>query len=140
MKISLITVGPARAAEVSEAIVDYEKRLGHYTDFESVQTSEEKLPKLLDAYDRVFLLDETGASYTSKSFASFMEKQLNAGLQRIAFVIGGAFGFSPAARERADSLISLSSLTFPHRLVPLIFLEQLYRAFTIIRNEKYHHS
>ena len=140
MKISLVVVGATQSKELRESISDYTKRLSHYAQFDIVDTSEEKLAKTLEKFDRVFLLDEHGREHTSVEFSKFIEKQLNAGLQSIAFAIGGPFGFAPEVRELADAEIALSKMTFPHDLVRLVFLEQLYRAFTILRNEKYHHE
>ena len=140
MKIVLIAVGKTHNKELAETIREYSGRIAHYSSFEFVEVAEEKLTKTLDVYDRVFLLDEKGKELTSKELSVFIEKQLNAGLQKIAFVIGGPFGFSPEVRALTDSSIALSKMTFPHDLVRVIFLEQMYRTFTILKNEKYHHE
>jgi len=140
MKIVLVAVGKTQSKELAETILEYSGRIEHYSSFEFVEATEEKLAKTLDQFDRVFLLDEKGKELTSKEFSVFIEKQLNAGLQKIAFVVGGPFGFSPEVCTLADSSIALSKMTFPHDLVRVIFLEQLYRAFTILKNEKYHHE
>jgi 23S rRNA (pseudouridine1915-N3)-methyltransferase len=140
MKITLVAVGKTQSRELQETILEYSKRISHYTSFEFVDVSEERLAKELDKHDRVFLLDDKGTEYASKEFSIFIEKQLNAGVKSVAFAVGGPFGFSEEVRALADGATSLSRMTFPHDLVRVIFLEQLYRAFTIIKNEKYHHE
>jgi 23S rRNA (pseudouridine1915-N3)-methyltransferase len=140
MKISLITVGKTATRDLQDSVLEYTKRIGRYTSFEFIETTDEKLEKNLEKFDRVFLLDEKGREYTSIEMSGFIEKQLNAGLKSIAFVIGGPFGFNEKIRELSDGEIALSKMTFPHDLVRVIFLEQLYRAFSILKNEKYHHE
>jgi len=140
MKITLVAVGKTQAKELQPSILEYTKRISHYASFEFIEAAEDKLAKALAKFDRVFLLDEGGAEYGSKAFAAFIDKQMGSGAKNIAFVVGGPFGFSPEVLELADSSISLSKMTFPHDLVRVIFLEQLYRAFTIIKNENYHHE
>ncbi|MDP1625287.1 MAG: 23S rRNA (pseudouridine(1915)-N(3))-methyltransferase RlmH [bacterium] len=140
MKISLVTVGKTDGAELRDAINEYEKRLSRYIPFEIIETTDEKLAKVLDRYDRVFLLDDKGKEYSSMEFSSFIDKQMTTGLQSVAFVVGGPFGFTDDVRAMADGLISLSRMTFTHQFVRAVFLEQLYRAFTILRNERYHHE
>ena len=90
--------------------------------------------------DTLVLLDEQGQPFSSVAFAGFLQKQLNSSAKTICFLIGGAYGFDDKLYARAQHRISLSALTFPHQLARLIFTEQLYRAFTILRNEKYHHA
>jgi 23S rRNA (pseudouridine1915-N3)-methyltransferase len=140
MKISLVVVGKTQTKDLQESVLDYSKRISRYSGFDMIDTSDEKLAKTLDKFDRIFLLDEKGKEYTSMEFSGFIEKQLNAGVKNIAFVVGGPFGFSEEVRALADSSLALSKMTFPHDLVRVIFLEQLYRAFSILRNEKYHHE
>lgn len=140
MKIILVATGKTQSKELQSAILEYSKRISHYATFEFVEVAEDKLVKSLDKYDRVFLLDSKGSEFGSKEFAGFIDKQQTAGLQSLAFALGGPFGFSPEVWALADGSISLSHMTFPHDLVRVIFLEQLYRAFTIIKNEKYHHE
>lgn len=140
MKIALITVGKTNAKELQETIADYAKRINRYSPFEFIETSDEKLEKNLEKFERVFLLDEKGREYTSVEMSEFVEKQMNMGLKNIVFVVGGPFGFPQPVRDMADDTIALSKMTFPHDLVRVIFLEQLYRAFTILKNEKYHHE
>lgn len=140
MKISLVVVGKTADKEVVGIISEYTSRILRYTQFELVDTTEERLSKTLEKFDRVFLLDEKGKELTSVELSLFVEKQMNAGVKNIAFVVGGPFGFTPEIRDLADATIALSKMTFPHDLVRVIFLEQLYRAFTILKNEKYHHE
>ncbi len=140
MKISLVVVGKTQTKDLQESVLDYSKRITRYCGFEMIDTSDEKLAKALERFDRVFLLDERGKEHTSVEFSGFIEKQLNAGVKSVAFVVGGPFGFSEEVRALADSPLALSKMTFPHDLVRVIFLEQLYRAFSILRNEKYHHE
>ena len=90
--------------------------------------------------DYVVLLDEKGVQLRSVDFALWLQKRMNSGLRRLCFVIGGPYGFSPKVYERADGRLSLSAMTFSHQIVRALFAEQLYRAFTIIRNEPYHHE
>ena len=92
------------------------------------------------AGDYIVLLDERGKEFTSVKFAEFIEKKIHTGSKRLVFVIGGAYGFSPAVYEAAHEKIALSKMTFPHQLIRLIFVEQLYRAMTILHNEPYHHD
>jgi len=87
----------------------------------------------------VVLLDEGGKQYTSVLFADFIQKQMNTGIKEVVFVIGGAFGFSEAVYARANHQVAISQMTFTHQMVRLIFVEQLYRSFTILKGEKYHH-
>lgn len=140
MKITLVTVGKTQTKELQDSVLDYTKRISRYSQFEFLDTSDEKLAKVLEKFDRIFLLDEKGREYTSVELSKFIEKQMNAGIKNIAFVVGGPFGFTEEVRTLADSSIALSKLTFPHDLVRVIFLEQLYRAFSILKNEKYHHE
>lgn len=144
MKISLVAVGKTQDKAVAELAADYSKRISRYTTFELIDTSDEKLAKTLEKFDRIFLLDERGREYRSVEFADLVQKQMNSGVKSIAFVVGGPFGFTPEVRAlsaaRAGTDIALSKMTFPHDLVRAIFLEQLYRAFSILKNEKYHHE
>lgn len=140
MKIVLITVGKTDGAELRDAITEYQNRLSRYAKFEIIETTDEKLAKALEKHDRVFLLDDKGKEYSSMEFSSFIDKQMTAGLKSVAFVVGGPFGFAQDIRDMADGLISLSRMTFTHQFVRAVFLEQLYRAFTILKNEKYHHE
>lgn len=140
MKIVLVVVGKTQSREIAALISEYAKRIAHYTGFEMVEVEEKALEKTLGKYDRACLLEEIGKPLTSREFAGFIEQQMSQGISSFAFVVGGPFGFSPEIKLLADSNMSLSRMTFPHDLVRVIFLEQLYRAFTIMRNEKYHHD
>lgn len=156
MEIRLLTVGKTSVKFVKEGIEEYSGRLRHYVNFsiESVadirntrkmtetQQKEAEGKSLLDNLspsDFVVLLDEHGREYTSPDFASWLEKRMAAGYKRIIFIVGGPYGFSPEVYKRADAKLSLSLMTFPHELIRLLFVEQLYRAFTILRGEPYHH-
>ena len=147
MKISLVTVGKTETRDLQSTVLDYTARILRYAPFELVEVEEAKLAKALDKFDRVFLLDEKGREYTSVEMSRFLDRQMGAGLQSIAFVVGGPFGLSAEVRNHPwvlasgnSAAIALSKMTFPHDLVRVIFLEQLYRACTILKNEKYHHQ
>ena len=157
MRITLLTVGKTDIKWVSEGLEVYSSRLRHYIPFEikeipelknasslsrdQIRTAEGKLIlKNLRDSDEVVLLDEHGREFRSVEFASMLEKRLSASSRDLVFVIGGAYGFSTEVYERASSKISRSKMTFSHQMVRTIFVEQLYRAFTIIRGESYHHE
>ncbi len=142
---------------VKEVMGEYIKRIVHYTNFEVIETPDIKniknlsvehykqkeaeiQKKYLVRSDFIILLDEFGKEYTSEKFAQFLEHKIQIGIKNPMFVVGGAYGFSEEIKKMSQAQISLSQMTFPHQLVRLIFIEQLYRAFTIIRKEKYHHS
>lgn len=156
MKIKLIVVGKSAFDFVKEGELVYEKRLIHYLPFEKLVLPDIKNPKNLSVkelkkkegelilskitnQDFLVLMDENGSQFSSTNFASWLEQKVNEGTQSMVFVIGGAFGFSKEVYERANQLISLSKMTFSHQLVRVIFLEQLYRALTILKSEPYHH-
>jgi len=155
MKIKLITIGKTDDNYLKEGINIYLNRLKHYIKFEIIEISNIKLKKkistnlqkeaegkellkLISTSDFLILMDEKGTAYDSVKFATFIQKRMNTGLA-IVFVIGGAFGFSEALYSRADAKIALSPMTFSHQMVRLFFVEQLYRCFTILKGEKYHH-
>ena len=157
MRITLLTVGKTDIKWVAEGLEVYASRLRHYISFEikeipelknvsslsreQIKTAEGKLIlKNLRDSDEAVLLDEHGREFRSVEFASMLEKRLSASSRDLVFVIGGAYGFSTEVYERASSKISLSKMTFSHQMVRTIFVEQLYRAFTIIRGESYHHE
>ena len=157
MKIKLIVVGKTSAKYLLEGEKEYENRLKHYTKFEEIiipdikQTgkwSENELKKKegqfilgkLENSDHVILLDDKGKSYSSVEFANFLQQKMNRSLKSLVFVVGGAFGFSDEVYQRANGKLSLSKMTFSHQMVRLIFKEQLYRGFSILRGEKYHHE
>lgn len=157
MKISLLTVGATDMKWVREGLGIYVSRLEHYTRFSLVEIPQLKNVSALDREqiktregelilaklrpsDEVILLDEKGKEYSSMEFASAIGRKMSAGGKDLVFVIGGAYGFSDAVYGRADSKISLSRMTFSHQMVRTIFAEQLYRAFTILKGEPYHHE
>lgn len=157
MNIKLIAVGKTDNPALQQLISTYEKRLSYYINFElqllpdiknSKSLSEEqqkiKEGELILSYvepsHHLILLDERGKEYTSIAFADELQKKMNTGIKQLIFVIGGPYGFSQAVYQRANSKLSLSKLTFSHQMIRLFFVEQLYRAFTILRNEPYHHQ
>jgi len=139
-----------------EGIDNYTKRLGNYTSFK-IQTinvpkairqrsqQEQKLEeakmilKEISQEDTLVLLDEKGKEFTSVEFSKFISQKQNASVKRLVFLIGGPFGFDESVYKRADFKLALSQMTFSHQMVRLFFVEQLYRAYTIIKGEKYHH-
>ncbi len=157
MKITLLTVGKTDIKWVNEGLEVYASRLRHYISFEireipelknasslsreQIKVAEGKsILKSVRDNDEVILLDEHGREFRSVEFASFLENRMTRSPRDIVFVIGGAYGFSQEVYDRADSKISLSKMTFSHQMVRTIFVEQLYRAFTIIKGESYHHE
>ena len=157
MNIKLIAVGKTDNPALQQLISTYEKRLSYYINFElqlladiknSKSLSEEqqkiKEGELILSYvepsHHLILLDERGKEYTSIAFADELQKKMNTGIKQLTFVIGGPYGFSQAVYQRSNSKLSLSKLTFSHQMIRLFFVEQLYRAFTILRNEPYHHQ
>lgn len=156
MNINLTVIGKTDSPEITRIADDYARRINFYANFSvtalpDVKTSK-KLPAdkqkrqegelLLKQFapgDFVVLLDENGSEYGSAEFAAWIGKRMASGLKRLCFVIGGPYGFSPEVYARANERISLSRMTFSHQIVRAIFAEQLYRAFTIINNEPYHH-
>jgi 23S rRNA (pseudouridine1915-N3)-methyltransferase len=157
VKIKVICVGKTNHNALRDWLPEYQKRLLHYVKLdwaelpelkntknlrESVQKEEEgkRVLKQLNPQDILVLLDEKGSQYTSKDFAVFLQKRMNAGTKNLVFVIGGPYGFSTELYERAQHKISLSSMTFSHQMVRIFVAEQLYRAFSILNNEPYHHE
>ena len=157
MQLSLLVLGKTDSAQIETEIKRYESRLKHYLPFElrvipdvrrgSKLTPEEQkraegieLLRYITPTDRVYLFDERGESYTSRAFATFIERAMVSGERHLVFIIGGPYGFSPEVYERADGQVSLSRMTFSHQMVRLFAIEQLYRAQTIIRGEPYHHD
>ena len=157
MKISLIAVGKTEDKYLIEGIEKYLNRLKHYIGFnisiipelkntknltEAQQKSKEAelILKQLNNSDVLVLLDEKGKKYTSVQFSQYINKQMIGSVQHLVFVIGGPYGFDESVYKRANSGVSLSDMTFSHQMVRLFFVEQLYRAFTILKNEPYHHE
>ncbi len=157
MKIKLIAVGKTDNQNLKQLIADYQNRLKHYIGFEFLvipdikntknlsetqqKTAEgEAILKHIVNSDQLLLLDENGKSYDSVEFSKLLQKKMLSGCKQLVFVIGGPYGFSEAVYKRAQSKIALSAMTFSHQMVRLFVVEQLYRAFTIIKNEPYHHK
>lgn len=157
MKIELILVGKTSKSYFQDAIEEYVKRISRYISFDvkiipdfknSKNLSEKQIKELegvavlkqIDSSDYVVLLDDKGKSFTSKEMAIWLEQKQAQSIKKMVFVIGGAYGFSADVYTRTNEKISLSKLTFSHQIVRPIFLEQLYRCFTIINGEPYHHE
>ena len=157
MNIKLVLVSKTDEKYLQEGIDIYVKRLKHYVNFEMdiipalkdlKKASPEEIKereaalilKRIEKADKVVLLDEHGSQHTSVGYAQYLQKQMNAGVKTLAFVVGGAFGFAPSVYKAAHDKISLSTMTFNHQMVRLIFVEQLYRAFTILNHEPYHNE
>ena len=156
MIIKLLCVGKLKAPKLQQALDEYLKRIQHYTSIEYREIKAEKrkkterdesvkqrecehLTKCLDPQDVVIALDEHGTQYSSREFAHCISQyQLRGDVKRLVFVTGGATGFSKDFLQRADKILSLSHMTFPHQLCRLIFVEQVYRAYTILAGESYH--
>jgi len=156
MTIKLLCIGKTDNRELKQLIEVYKKRLQFYNKFEIDIIPDLKKTKSLDENqqkekegelilakvqnsDFLMLLDENGKEFSSEKFSAYIQKRLNSGLKQLIFVIGGPYGFSEAVYQRADSKVALSQMTFSHQMVRLFFTEQLYRAFTILKNEPYHH-
>ncbi len=157
MNITLLVISKTDIAYLQQGIDEYCKRLKHYVNFKlevipalkdqkgaSPEEIKEReavlLLKKLQDTDRIVLLDEHGKEHTSVGFSQYLQKQMNAGIRSLVFVVGGAFGFAPSVHEVAHDKISLSQMTFNHQMVRLFFVEQLYRAFTILHHEPYHNE
>lgn len=157
MKIELAVIGKTSIGYLKQGIDEYIKRLKHYVPFEikyiddikntknisedqQKRTEGAKILSLLDKSDFVVLLDEHGKEYTSMQYSSYIQKRLLSGAKKVVFVIGGPYGFSQEVYDRANDKISFSKMTFNHEMIRLIFTEQLYRAYTIINHEPYHHE
>ncbi len=157
MQITLIAIGKTDRSELEELITVYEKRLKHYIKFQMViipdiknrknlseSQQKEKEGELilsqLHPTDTLILLDEKGKQYTSVDFAQFLQKKMNSGIKNLVLAIGGPYGFSDSVYAKCSGKISLSKMTFSHQMVRLFIVEQVYRGFTILRNEPYHHQ
>ena len=157
MKIQLLAIGKTDEAYLVSGIKKYVGRIGHYATFEmkeipdprhrkTLSEEEQKkaeslltLQQLLPT-DHVVILDENGQQQGSVAFAESLQKLMAAGIKRLVFIIGGPYGFAQAVYDRANAKMSLSPMTFSHQMVRLIFVEQLYRAFSILKGEPYHHQ
>jgi len=157
MTIKLLAIGKTDNKELQKLIDDYQKRLGFYIKFEfeiipdiknsknltedqQKQKEGELILNKLNATDILILLDENGKQMDSVSFSNYIQKHMNSGIKQLVFVIGGPYGFSDEVYNKAQGKLSLSKMTFSHQMVRLFVIEQLYRAFTILRNEPYHHK
>lgn len=157
MKIEFWVIGKTNEQYLEEGIAIYLQRLRHYVPFEMIVISDVKnagklsgeelkikeseiVLNRLKKEDFLILLDERGKMQTSEEFARFLEQKLQLSSKKLVFLVGGAYGFSKALYERADAQLSLSKMTFSHQMVRLFFVEQLYRAMTILKNEPYHNS
>jgi len=156
MTIKLLAIGKTDQKHLQDLIDDYKKRLGFYITFKldiipdikkvkNLNEAQQKLKegelilKALSATDVLILLDENGKQFNSVEFSSYLQKHMNSGIKQLVFVIGGPYGFSKDMYSRARGKVSLSKMTFSHQMVRLFFVEQLYRGFTILKNEPYHH-
>ena len=157
MNIKLLAIGKTDNKALQQLMDDYMKRLSFYIKFElevipdiknakNLSESQQKekegeliLAKLSPA-DQLILLDENGKTFSSVGFSDELQKKMNSGIKTLVFVIGGPYGFSDAVYSKAQGKISLSAMTFSHQMVRLFFIEQLYRAFTILKGEPYHHQ
>ncbi|MFI3318244.1 MAG: 23S rRNA (pseudouridine(1915)-N(3))-methyltransferase RlmH [Rikenellaceae bacterium] len=157
MNIELIVVGKTDSESVGALVDGYSKRLAHYCKFSITTLPDlrntknlsikqqragegEAILRQIQDSDYVVLLDERGVQYRSVDFAMWLQKRMNSGVKRLLLVIGGPYGFSEEVYARANSKLSLSPMTFSHQIVRAIFAEQIYRAFTILNNEPYHHE
>ncbi len=157
MEITLLLIGKTASKYLQPGIDDYCKRLKHYVPFsvqylpdikntkkmsEDQQKEAEGLQFLnfFNQSDCVILLDERGNEFTSMQFSDFLQKKMSSGLRRLIFVVGGPYGFAQSVYNRANGKISLSKMTFSHEMIRLFFIEQIYRAMTIMRGEPYHHE
>lgn len=157
MKITLLVIGKTDASYLKEGLNEYLKRLKHYVNFEieiipdikkvknlSVENQKklegELILKKKTSGKEIHLFDEKGKTFSSRELSSFLQKKMASGLKELVFVIGGPYGFSDTVYQNASSKISLSRLTFSHQMVRLLCTEQIYRAFTILKGEPYHHD
>ncbi|MFB2120678.1 23S rRNA (pseudouridine(1915)-N(3))-methyltransferase RlmH [Parapedobacter sp. 2B3] len=157
MRITLLCVGKTDDGQLATVVDKFQQRLKHYIPFSMVSIPDVKntkhlradqqrakegvaILKYLSPGDHVVLLDERGKEYRSVDFATYLNKLMVGSVQHVVFVVGGPYGFDEAIYERSNSRISLSRMTFSHQMVRLFFVEQLYRAFTILKGEPYHHE
>ncbi len=157
MNIRLIAIGKTDNKDLQSLINDYTKRLSFYVKFDleiipdiknvknlSEDQQKEKEGELILAKigptDQLILLDENGKTFSSVGFSDYLQKKMNAGIKTLVFVIGGPYGFSETVYQKAQGKVSLSEMTFSHQMVRLFVIEQIYRGFTILKNEPYHHQ
>tara|TARA_B100000768_G_C11232837_1_gene355889 strand:- start:783 stop:1256 length:474 start_codon:yes stop_codon:yes gene_type:complete len=157
MKIKLLAIGKTDNKQLIQLISEYQNRLKHYIKFEieiipdiknvkNLSTSQQKdkegaliLSKLQNT-DQLILLDDKGKEFTSIEFSNYLQKKMNSGIKQLVLVIGGPYGFSDTIYKKSTGKISLSKMTFSHQMIRLFIVEQLYRGFTILKNEPYHHE
>lgn len=157
MKIKLLAIGKTDDKNLIQLIDTYQKRLQHYVKFEleiipdlknaknlsEAQQKEkegELLLKKLQNTDQLVLLDDKGKIFSSIEFSNYLQKKMNSGIKQLVLAIGGPYGFSAAVYQKATGKISLSKMTFSHQMIRLFVVEQIYRGFTILKNEPYHHE
>lgn len=157
MKIKVLVIGKTDDKNLQILIDKYEKRLKHYVKFqmeiipdlkktknlsekEQKEREGELLMKKISPMDQLWLLDEKGKTFKSIEFSSFIQMKMNAGIKQLIFAVGGPYGFSADVYQKAVGQISLSKMTFSHQMIRLFLTEQIYRAFTILKNEPYHHE
>ena len=157
MNIRLLAIGKTDNKSLQSLIDEYTKRLSFYIKFDleiipdiknvknlSEAQQKEKEGELIlskiSATDQLILLDENGSTYSSVAFSDYLQKKMNGGIKTLVFVIGGPYGFSEEVYKKAQGKVSLSEMTFSHQMVRLFVIEQLYRGFTILKNEPYHHN
>lgn len=157
MTIRFLVIGKTDSSEISTIIDNYLNRIKHYIRFEydiipdiknvkNLSETQQKdkegdliLSKIANG-DHVILLDERGKKYSSIGYSELLQKKMNSGIKNLIFVVGGPYGFSELVYQRADAKVSLSDMTFSHQMIRMFFVEQTYRALTILRNEPYHHQ
>lgn len=157
MQIKLIAIGKTDDKQLLQLIEQYQKRLKHYIkfnidiipDIKNVKNLSEKqqkekegelILKKINSTDVLVLLDENGKQFSSIEFSAYLQKKMNTGIKQLVFVIGGPYGFSETVYQKAQGKISLSKMTFSHQMIRLFVVEQIYRGFTILKNEPYHHQ
>jgi 23S rRNA (pseudouridine1915-N3)-methyltransferase len=157
MKIKLLAIGKTDDKNLMQLIDTYQKRLQHYIKFDleiipdlknaknlsETQQKEKEGALILNKLqntDQLVLLDDKGSSFSSIEFSKYLQKKMNSGIKQLVLIIGGPYGFSDAVYQKATGKISLSKMTFSHQMIRLFVVEQLYRGFTILKNEPYHHE
>ncbi|WP_299228844.1 23S rRNA (pseudouridine(1915)-N(3))-methyltransferase RlmH [uncultured Psychroserpens sp.] len=157
MTIKLLAIGKTDNKQLQSLIEDYQKRLGFYVKFEfeiipdlkkvkhltenqQKQKEGELILNKLNTSDVIILLDENGKQLDSVAFSQYLQKHMNSGIKQLVFIIGGPYGFSSEIYQKANGKLSFSKMTFSHQMIRLFVVEQLYRGFTILRNEPYHHQ
>lgn len=157
MKITILLTGRTNIKYIEDGFEEYKKRINHYIDFKikeipsiknskNLSINQQKDKEAVEIFrhisdtDVVILLDEKGKEYSSRDFANYLQVKMNCAIKNLVFITGGPYGFAKDLYDRANDKISMSKMTFSHQLIRIIFAEQLYRAFTILRNEPYHNE